>query len=324
MYDSADIWKLREDAVMENVINIAQVIAPIFIAIFLGVLARKKALLTPEENRGLQQFVIRFGLPCVLFNSCLTAKIGAESVSTMALVLPLILLGTILSFRWRKKWFPYHNLPMLFAAQETGMLGIPLFVILFGADQAYRMGVLDLTQAVTAYPIIALLSADPGDNPTPGTIVKKIFSSPLLLMSLLGLALNLTGVGAWLDSVGIGGILTSCTGFLAQPVSAAIIFSVGYNFSLDKGSRGAVFRLSAFHFGVFAVFCLLIQAALFLVPGVDAMTRWTILLYCALPASYLAPGLGRSGEDYTVASGVCSVLTALCLVIFCCIAAITA
>ena len=126
------------------------------------------------------------------------------------------------------------------------------------------------------------------------------------------------------DGVGIGGVITACTGFLAQPVSAAIIFSVGYNFSLDKGSRGAVFRLSAFHFGVFAVFCLLIQGALFLVPGVDALTRWTILLYCALPASYLAPGLGRSGEDYTVASGVCSVLTALCLVIFCCIAAITA
>lgn len=309
---------------MENIITVIQVIAPIFLAIFLGVLARKKALLTPEENRGLQQFVIKFALPCVLFNSCLTAEIGAESVSSMALVLPLILLGTVLSFRWRKKWFPYHNLPMLFAAQETGMVGIPLFVILFGADQAYRMGVLDLTQAVTAYPIIAILTADPGENPTPGAIVKKVFSSPLLIMSLLGLALNLTGVGAWLDSVGIGGIITSCTGFLAQPVSAVMIFSVGYNFSLAKGSRGAVFRLSAFHFAVFAGFCLLIQGALFLVPGVDALTRWAILLYCALPASYLAPGLGRSEEDYTIASGVCSVLTVVCLAVFCCIAAITA
>ncbi|MGN0977766.1 MAG: AEC family transporter [Faecousia sp.] len=309
---------------MENIITVIEVIAPIFLAIFLGVLARKKAMLTPEENRGLQQFVIKFALPCVLFNSCLTAEIGAESVSSMVLVLPLVLLGTVLSFRWRKKRFPYHNLPMLFAAQETGMVGIPLFVILFGADQAFRMGVLDLTQAVTAYPVIALLTADPGENPTPGAIVKKVFSSPLLIMSLLGLALNLTGVGAWLNSVGIGGIVTSCTGFLAQPVSAVMIFSVGYNFSLAKGSRGAVFRLSAFHFGVFAVFCLLIQGLLFLVPGVDALTRWAILLYCALPASYLAPGLGRSEEDYTIASGVCSVLTVTCLIVFCCIAAFTA
>ena len=51
------------------------------------------------------------------------------------LVLPLVLLGTLWAFRWGRKWFPYHNMPMLFAAQETGMLGIPLFIMLFGADQ---------------------------------------------------------------------------------------------------------------------------------------------------------------------------------------------
>lgn len=309
---------------MEKVITVAQVIAPIFTAIFLGILARRKALLTPEENRGLQQFVIKFGLPCVQFNSCLTADISREALSSMVLVLPLVLLGTVWTFRAGKKWFPYHNLPMLFAAQETGMVGIPLFVILFGADQAYRMGGLDLTQAVTAYPVIALLTADPGENPTIGGIVKKVFTSPLLLMSLLGLTLNLTGAGVWLNTVGIGGIVTACTDFLAQSVSAVMIFSVGYNFSLDKASRGPVFRLAGFHFAVFTVFCLLIQGALFLVPGVDALTRWTILLYCALPASYLAPGLGRSKEDYTVASGVCSVLTVACLIVFCCIAAVTA
>ena len=144
----------------------------------------------------------------------------------------------------------------------------------------------------------------------------------LLLMSLLGLALNLSGVGRLLDDIGIGSILTGCTAFLAQPVSAVMIFSVGYHFSLEKGSRGPVFRLCGVHLGMFAVFCLIIQGVLLLIPGVEAMTRWAILLYCALPASYLAPGLGRSEEDFTVASGVCSVLTIACLAVFCCIAAV--
>lgn len=309
---------------MEKVITVAQVVSPIFAAIFLGVIAKRKQLVSAEGVKGMQQFVMSFGLPCVVFNSVLTADLGAEALTSMGLVLPLMLLGTFWAFRARKKQFPYHNLPQLFCAQETGMLGIPLFMILFGADQAYRMGVLDLAQAPAAFPVIAILSANAGENPTPKAIVKKVLTSPLLVMSVLALALNLSGVGSWLDRVGIGGIITEATSFLGQPVSAMMIFSVGYNFSLNKGNRAAIFQISAIHFAVQAVFCVIIQLALFLLPSVDMLTRWVILMYCTLPGSYLAPSLGRSQEDYTMASGVCSILTVICLIAFCCMAAVVA
>lgn len=309
---------------MEKIITIAEVIVPILVAVLLGVIARQKKLLTPEENRGLQQFVIKFGLPCVIFNSCLGADIGAESVSSMLLVIPFSIMSCLWSFSARKKALPYNNLPMLFSAQETGMLGIPLFMILFGVDQAYRMGVLDLAQAVTAYPTIAILTSVGSESPSLGGILKKIVTSPLLIMCALGLTLNLTGAADWLDSVGIKGIITESTGFLAQPISAMMIFSVGYNFSLDKDSRAAIFKVSAIHLGWFVLAGLLIQGILFLLPSVDAMTRWALLLYCALPASYLAPTMGKDQKDFTMASGVCSLLTVVTLVVFCIIAVFAA
>lgn len=305
---------------MDRFLSVAQVIAPIFTAIFLGALARRKSMLTPEQTKGLQQFVLKFGLPCVVFNSCLTAHMGVESVSSMALVLPLVAVSARWSLRMRRKWFPFHNLPMLFSAQETGMLGIPLFLILFGAEEAYRMGVLDITQAIVAYPIIALLTADAGENPTPGEIVKKVVTSQLVVMSLLGLTLNLSGIGSWLEKVGLGAVITESTGLLAQPVSVLMIFSIGYNFSLDREQRGVIFQISAIHLALYTVFCGIIQGALFLVPHVDALTRWAIVLYCALPTSFLAPGLARKETESTVASGVCSVLTVVCLAVFCVIA----
>lgn len=305
---------------MEKIITIAEVIVPILAAVLLGVIARQKKLLTPEENRGLQQFVIKFGLPCVIFNSCLGADIGAESVSSMLLVIPFSIVSCLWSFSARKKALPYYNLPMLFSAQETGMLGIPLFMILFGVDQAYRMGVLDLAQAVTAYPTIAILTSVGSESPSLGGILKKIVTSPLLIMCALGLTLNLTGAADWLDSVGIKGIITESTGFLAQPISAMMIFSVGYNFSLDKESRGAILKISAIHLAWFVLAGLVIQGILFLLPSVDAMTRWALLLYCALPASYLAPTMGKDQKDFTMASGVCSLLTVVTLVVFCIIA----
>ena len=308
----------------EKILTVAQVVTPIFVTVFLGVLARRGKLLTPEQVQGLQQFALKFGMPCVVFTSCLTADMGVESLSSMGLVLIAVLLSTLLSFRLRKQRYPYHNLPMLFCAQETGMMGIPLFIILFGAGQAYRMGVLDLIQAVTAYPVIAILTTDTGENPTVSRMLRKILSSPLMIMSMLGLFFNLSGIGAWLNRVGVGGILTASTSFLSQPISALMIFSVGFNFSLAKECRRPVLEIAGIHFGIFALFAVLIQGALFLLPNVDSLTRWATLLYCALPASYLAPGLGRNTRDYTMASGVCSILTATCLLVFCVIAAVVA
>ena len=306
---------------MDKILNIAQVVLPILMAVALGIIARRRKLMTAQDIQGLQQFVMQFGLPCVIFNYCLTADIGAESLTSMVLVLPSVLLGTLWAFRARKK-LPYHNLPQLFTAKETGMLGIPLFMILFGADQAYRMGVLDLAQSMTAIPTIAILTAATGENVSPAYVIKRVFSSPLMILSILGLTLNISGVGAWMDSVGLRDVLTECTGFLGQPISALMIFAVGYNFSLEKESGAAIFRLSLTHFVYFALWGLVIQGLLFLVPGVDALTRWAILLYTTLPASYLAPSLGRKQEDYTMASGVCSVLTIPALIVFCIIAVI--
>ena len=96
---------------MDKFLTVLQVIAPIFFSIFLGVLARRRGLMTGEQVQGLQQFAVQFGLPCVVFNACLTASIGMESVSTMVLVLPCVLLSTFWAFRARKKRFPYHNFP---------------------------------------------------------------------------------------------------------------------------------------------------------------------------------------------------------------------
>lgn len=307
---------------MEMFVTVAQVVAPIFVAIALGMLAKRHSWLTADHIQGFQNFVMKIGLPCAIFNSCLTAEIGAESLTSMGLMLPALFLATMWAFRARKKKYPYHNLPMLFCAQESGMLGIPLFMILFGADQAYRIGILDLTQAVLAFPVIAILSADVGNNPSVGQIVRKVLSSPLMIMSFLGLALNISGIGSWMESIGIRGILTETTTFLSTPVSALMIFSVGYNFSLSAGNRSAIMKISAIHFVYYAVVCLVAQAALFLVPGVDNLTRLAIFLYCMLPGSYLSPSLGRSEEEYQISSGVCSVLTLVCLAIVCVMTAV--
>lgn len=309
---------------MDRVISVAQVIVPIFVTVLLGVLARRCRWMSGEQVQGLQQFVLKFGLPCVVFTSCLTADMGPESLSSMALGFGAVTISFLLALAILKKRFSFHSMPMLFAAQETGMLGIPLLILLFGAENAYRMGVLDLAQALICYIAVAMLTSDAGENPNALGIVKRVLSSPVMIMALIGLFLNLSGIGRWLDLLGIGGILTGSAAFLSQPVSALMIFSVGYSFSMEKQYRRVILKVAGIHLTLFALFGVIMQGVLFLLPNVDPMTRWALLLYCALPPSYIAPGLGRNADDNAMASGVCSIRTAVCLVVFCLIAVFSA
>ena len=301
---------------MEKWSAVAQVVAPIFLTVFAGMLARRKNMFTMSEIKGMQQYVMKFGLPCVLFNSCLGASMGAESLASMAMTFPTILLGTLFAFFVLKKKMPYHNLPMLFAAQESGMLGIPLYLTLFGAEQVFRMGVLDLSQAMVCIPVLAILSSDSGENPSIPSIVKNVFRSPLLLMSGAGLLLNLTGAKDVLAQAGIMPVVTEITTFIGQPVSALMLFSVGFTFSLAEGSRDTIFRLSAIHFALLAAAGLIMQGIMCFLPQVDAGTRWAILMFTTLPGSYISTTVGRTQEETEIASGVCSILTLVSLSIF--------
>ncbi len=309
---------------MEKFFSVAAVIAPIFITVYLGMVARKKALITPEGVQGLQQFVLNMALPCLIFNSILTAKVGAESLAIMGMLFPFVLGVTLWAFRKGMKKYPYKNLPMIFGAQESGMLGVPLFLILFGSANVYHMVILDLTQAIVGHPTIAIVSCDAGDSPKPGEILKKVFTSPLVIACLIALGLNLSGAGTLLLESGIGQVVTEVTTFLGQPVSTLMIFSVGYNLSLSAENRGEILKLCLLRLTIFSAIAGVLQLLLCLIPNITALTRWAMLLYCLLPASYIAPSLGKTEQERTIASGVSSLLTVVTLAVFCAIAALTA
>ena len=204
------------------------------------------------------------------------------------------------------------------------MLGIPLYMTLFGAAHVFRMGVLDLAQSTFCIVTIAILTADTGENPSPGYILRQVLRSPLLIFSVAGLILNLSGAKIMLDRIRIMSVITEVTGFIGQPVSALMLFSVGFSLSISEGNRAAIMRLSAIHFVLLAAAGLVMQGILFLLPEVETQTRWAILMYTTLPGSYIAATLGRTQEETEIASGVCSLLTVISLVVFCVIAACVA
>ena len=93
---------------MDKIMSVLEIIVPILVVILLGAYAKRTNMISIDENKGLQQFVMKFGLPCVLFNSCLNAQIQTESITSMALVLPLVFVSSLLSFNLRKKKYQFQ------------------------------------------------------------------------------------------------------------------------------------------------------------------------------------------------------------------------
>lgn len=307
---------------METLLTILETILPILATLALGVFARKRQLMTAQGAQGLQQFAINFALPCVLFNSYLTCAFGSETLLSMALLSPLLLAAAVWAFR-RARRGGVRNLPMLMSSRESGMLGIPLMLVLFGQEHVFRMAALDAAQALVVIPTIAILSAGDGERLTPAQVAKKVLTSPFLLAMAAGVLLNLTGAAAWLEGVGVLPVITSVTGLIATPMSAAILFSIGYSFSLSGENRGAILRGAARNLGFFLAVCAVVQGLFFLLPDVAAETRWAVLLYCLLPPSFLTPSLGKTEEEFSYASGICSVYTLVTILAFLVMAVLT-
>ena len=70
---------------MNSLIKVLEIIIPIFVIISLGVYARKRNKISEEACKGLQQFIMTFRFPFVLFNSCLTGDMGLDTLTAMGL-----------------------------------------------------------------------------------------------------------------------------------------------------------------------------------------------------------------------------------------------
>ena len=302
------------------VLALLRVILPTLAPILLGMLLRRKRALTETAIAGMKTFVMRFGIPCLLFRTYLDCSFDGAVLAGMAAVLALTLGLAALGFRLRKTaLFGYHSLPMALAEIE-GSLAVPLMTILFGAGQAFRIASLDLAQTLIGVPLVAVLYANGTERVTVKSFLRGIVSVPFAPAVALGLLLNLTGLR---DALGSGmELITGVTDTIAAPVSTLLLLCVGYECRFAAAYRRPVLRLLGLQWALRAAFCAVVQGVLCLLPAVPAEARWAVLLFSFLPPSFLAVNLCRTERESAVAAGACSAAMIGTLAVFCIIAAV--
>ena len=297
---------------MDKVISVLETALPVFLALAMGMLCRKKKFLTREGVDALKKVIINLTLPFALFASFATAEYTLNSliVPVIMYVICTVMLGlgflVIRISRTKSKLSPF-----LASGFEAGMLGIPLFGLLF-PGQASRFAILILGQEIFVFTLYKMLLTG---KTSPKAIIKDFLTSPTLIAVILGLIVGATGLFNKLGDWGVAGIVTSVTDFLSAPTAMIILLTVGYDLVLKEIPWKKTIGMIGMRLGIAgAMLALVILLNRTVLNGM--IFEGAAVLLFMLPPPYVIPVFADEPSERVQISSALSALTLVTMVLF--------
>ena len=296
---------------MGKLIAILQTALPVFLALGLGMLCRKKSFLSREGVDALKKVVLDITLPAVLLNAFASTRYTLQTLVlpvTMFLVCCLALaLGYLVI---RISGMKSRLAPFLASGFEAGMLGYALFALLFPGESTSQFAILDLGQTLFVFTLYKVLLSGRKDMRAIG---KDMLTSPILWAVFAGVLLGATGL---YDAMGsFRGILDSATSFVSAPTGMIILLTVGYDLVLRDIPWKKTAGLIAMRLLVMAV-CLGVLLTLNRFCFGNTVFVGAAVLVCLLPPPYVIPVFADEPSERVQISSALSALTLVTMVLF--------
>ena len=298
---------------MGNLISIIQTALPVFLALALGMLCRKKSFISREGVDALKKVVINITLPAVLINAFATAEYTLSTLILPAMVFVLccvaLLLGKLVV---RVTGMKSRLAPFLATGFEAGMLGYALFALLFPQESASEFAVLDLGQTLFVFTLFKILISGKTDLKAIG---KDMATTPILWAVLAGVLLGATGLYGKLQSWGVAGILDASTSFISAPTGMIILLAVGYDLVLKEISwkkTGGLILMRLLVMGIVMVCVVALNR--FVLGGI--IFEGAALLMVILPPPYVIPIFSDEPAERAQIASALSAMTLLTMILF--------
>lgn len=302
-------------------IHVLNTALPVFIALFLGVLCRKKEILSRAGVDTLKKVAVDICLPAVLFSAFATAEYSAKGMLVPLFVFFLCCLALGLGVLLKKLFRQESRLmPFLMTGFEAGMLGYGLYALLFPGEGTAAFAIVDLGQVLFVFTLYKGLLYGKGSA---GELARQAVASPVLWAIVIGMVFGMTELYSALAPSGVAGIIDGVTDFIAAPTSCLILITIGFDLELKNTPWRKVLSYTGMRVCVMA---LLLCAALLVNKYVLGGTIRTeaLLLLMILPAPFVLPVFADVEEERSAVASTLSVMTLLSLLIFCVMAAVYA
>lgn len=298
---------------MQALTTILEKALPVFAMLALGVLCRKKALISTEGISAMKNFVVNITLPAVMFSAFATAEYTKESIITPVIIFITCILMLILGFALCKVIrIPGKLSPYLSSGFEAGMLGYALFALLFPEESPSNFAIIDLGQVLFVFTVYKALLAGRGGL---GGVFREALHAPTVWAIVIGIIFGATGLYDSLLPSGISGILDSVASFIAAPTSAVILLTIGCDLASGQIRWRVTAKLAALRLIIAgAALCILLLADRFIFGGL--MHTGALVLMFILPPPYVLPVFADAGSERADISSALSSLTVASLALF--------
>jgi hypothetical protein len=210
---------------------LVSVIAPVFLVVGAGYLARWRGWMRDSDIDGLMTFAQGIAIPLLLFRAIATLDLGRDFDAALLLA---FYCGALAGFvaglagargLFRRSWEDSIAIGFVGLFSNSLLLGLPI------TERAYGTGALTANYAIIALHapfcyavgITAMEIARAGGTPAralPGKVLRAIFSNALVLGITAGFVVNLAGIA-------LPGILTEAVDLLVRAGIPAALFGLG-------------------------------------------------------------------------------------------------
>lgn len=295
---------------MNKAITILQTALPVFLALGVGVFARKTQFLTRDHIDAMKKLVINITLPFVLLSAFASADYNSAAIVLPAMMFLLCCVALALGYVILRCCKVKSRLaPFLASGFEAGMLGYSLFAFLFPQHSVSSFAVLDLGQTLFVFTLFKILLSG---KTNPLGILKDMITSPILWAVFAGVILGVTGV--YRISY-VNRILDASCDFLGAPTGMVILLTVGYDLVLRQIPWKKTIGFIGMRLGVMAV----ILAVMILLNRTvlnGMLFEGAAILMVILPPPYVIPVFADEPSERVSISSALSALTVVSLLLF--------
>ena len=298
---------------MDKVISVVQTALPVFLALALGMLCRKKKFLTRDGVDTLKKVVINITLPAVLLNAFATAEYSVEALILPALMFALCCVALVLGkLIIRLSGMKSRLAPFLATGFEAGMLGYALFSLLFPKESISSFALPDIGQTLFVFTLFKILISGKTDLKAIG---KDMATTPILWAVFAGVLIGATGLYGEMKIWGYAGILDSVTSFVSAPTAMIILLTVGYDLVIGEIPWKKTAGLLVMRLAVAAILLMII--GLLNSTVLEGMFfEGAAIVMLILPPPYVIPVFADEPEERVQISAALSAMTLMTVILF--------
>ncbi len=261
---------------------------PLLLLFLLGYLLRKISFFDESGLKALKRVVSDLALPALLFGAFRSLEFNRSYLVLIAAIFLVCVIMLIIAkplgaiIKVKNEAFPF-----MMGGFEMGMLGYALFTSFYGEAQLGKMALVDLGQVLFVFTVLmTLLIRHKGQHFDLGTLVLRIFTSPVMIAIILGLLANARILV--LRSNAFTRQLDEVLDILASLTMPLIALSIGYGIRITKESLGSALKTIAARKAVLIVFAVVINLLIVrLALQMDRIYEMAVLLMFLMPSPFI-------------------------------------